>query len=145
MKLNLHEECRTLRAFGPAAMTTVAGLAGKIIDRKGYNGVEFVVNYGAVTATNATISVVVKEGDTSGALTSVADTFLCGTEALAALPAQATARTSGTGKFVSTRVGYKGNKRFVQCSIAASTVTNATVVSGTAVLFAPEAAATASP
>lgn len=142
---DLHNNCRVLRALGPVAMTTAAGLAGKIIDRKGYGGVEFVVTYGTVTATNATIAIVVKEGTTSSALTSVADADLLGTEALAGLPAQASSRTSGTGKFVATRVGYKGKKRYVQASVGALTVTAATIISIDAILHNPDVAATANP
>lgn len=142
---DLHNNARALRALGPVAMTTVAGLAGKVLDRQGYGGVEFIINYGAVTATNATITPVVKEGDVTGTMTSVADASLIGTEALAALPAQASARTSGTGKFVSTRVGYKGNKRYVSCGIAALTVTAATIIGITAVMHSPGIAPTANP
>jgi hypothetical protein len=134
---DLHNHSRTMRALGPVALTTVAGLAGKVIDRQGYGGVEFLVAYGSVTATNATITPVVKEGDVTGTMTSVANDDLLGTEALAALPAQATSRTSGVGKFVNTRIGYKGNKRYVSCGIASTTVTAATVVAIGAVLHSP--------
>jgi hypothetical protein len=126
-------------------MATTAGLAGKVIDRQGYGGVEFLISYGSVTATNATITPVVKEGDVTGTMTSVANADLLGTEALAALPAQATSRTSGTGKFVTTRVGYKGAKRYVSCGIAALTVTAATVIGITAVMFSPSLSPTSNP
>lgn len=142
---DLHNNARSKRVLGPVALTTVAGLAGKIIDRQGFGGVEFLIAYGAVTATNATITPVIKEGDATGSMTSVADADLLGTEALAALPAQATSRTSGTGKFVTTRVGYKGNKRYVQASIASTTVTAATIVSIQALLHNPSIAPTANP
>jgi hypothetical protein len=142
---DLHNNSRTLRALGPVALTTVAGLAGKVLDRQGYGGVEFVIAYGTVTSTNATITPVVKEGDATGTMTSVANADLLGTEALAALPAQATSRTSGTGKFVSTRIGYQGAKRYVSCGIASTTVTAATIVSINAVLHSPELAPTANP
>ena len=149
MSLNkdLHNNIRTpaRNALGPVALTTIAGLAGKGIDRQGYGGVEFIIAYGAVTSTNATITPVVKEGDVTGTMTSVADADLLGTEALAALPAQATSRTSGVGKFTSTRVGYKGNKRYVSCGIASTTVTAATIVNIEAVLYNPAIAPTANP
>lgn len=142
---DLHNNTRAVRALGPVALATVAGLAGKVIDRQGYGGVEFIINYGTVTATNATITPVVKEGTATGTMTSVANADLLGTEALGALPAQATSRTSGVGKFVSTRIGYKGNKRYVSCGIASATVTAATIVSITAVLHSPSLAPTANP
>ena len=142
---DLHNNCDAQRALGPVAMTTVAGLAGKVLDRQGFGGVEFIINYGSVTATNATITPVVMEGDATGSMTSVADAYLLGTEALAALPAQATARTSGTGKFVSTRVGYVGTKRYVSCGIAALTVTAATIIAISAVMHNPQVAPVANP
>lgn len=142
---DLHNNVDVQRALGPVALTTVAGLAGKVIDRRGYGGVEFAISYGAVTATNATITPVVMEGDATGSLTSVAAADLLGSEALAALPAQATARTSGTGEFVSTRIGYIGSKRYVSCGIASTTVTAATIVSIAAVLHNPSLAPVANP
>lgn len=144
---DLHTTIRTpaRNALGPVALTTVAGLAGKVLDTAGYGGVEFVISYGSVTATNATITPVVKEGDVTGTMTSVADADLIGTEALAALPAQATSRTSGVGKFTSTRIGYKGNKRYVSCGIASATVTAATIVSIAAVLHSANISPTANP
>jgi hypothetical protein len=142
---DLHSTVRPTRALGPVALTTTAGLAGKVIDVAGYGGVEFVIGYGSVTATNATIVPVVKEGDATGSMTSVADADLLGTEALAALPAQATARTSGVGKFVTTRVGYKGSKRYASCGIASTTVTAATIVSIQAVLHSANISPTTNP
>ena len=71
---DLHNNIKVVSALGPVAMTTSAGLAGKVLDRKGYGGVEFVVSYGAVTATNATIAIVVKEGDVTGTMVLVPET-----------------------------------------------------------------------
>lgn len=140
---DIHNNARTLVALAPAALTTVAGRTGKIIDRKGYGGIEFLVSYGSITATNATITVGLKEGDATGSLTSVADADLLGTEALAGVAAGA--RTSGVGKNVSKRVGYRGNKRYVQLNIVSSTVTAATIISSTAMLHSPTVAPTANP
>ena len=145
MMKDLHNVISPKRALGPVALTTTAGLAGKVIDTEGYGGVEFIINYGSVTSTNATITPVVKEGSVTGTMTSVADADLLGTELLASLPAQASSRTSGTGKFVSTRIGYKGNKRYASCGIASTTVTAATVVGITAILHNPNVAGTANP
>lgn len=140
-----HNNIKALRALGPVAMATTAGLAGKVLDRQGYGGVEFLISYGSVTSTNATITPVVMEGDATGSMTSVADSNLLGTEALAKLPAQASSRTSGVGKFVTTRVGYRGTKRYVSCGIAALTVTAATVISIAAIMHSPAVVPTANP
>jgi hypothetical protein len=117
-------------------VAAVAGAAtGKVIDTQGYQGVEFIINYGTVTATNATVTPVIKEGSVTGTLTSVADADLLGLEANAAIAVAAT-RTSGVSKNVVKRVGYIGSKRYVSCNIL-QTVTAAAPVSVTAVLNKP--------
>lgn len=141
---DLHNNCRSVRVVEPVAVgTTGTGQTGQIIDRQGYQGVELVVNYGAVTATDAVFTVVVKEGDVTGTMTSVADADLLGTELLAGLAAIAT-RVDGTSEKVSKRVGYKGDQRYVQANIS-STVTAGTPVGITAILHSPVVAPTANP
>lgn len=118
--------------FGAEAAGAVTG---KVIDRAGYEGVEFLINYGSVTATNATIIPTVKEGDVTGTMTSVADANLLGLELNASIAAAAT-RTSGVSKNVTKRVGYIGTKRYVSCSVA-QTVTAAVRVAVVALLGRP--------
>lgn len=131
----LHNNITVRRVVSPVAIgTTGTGKTGVIIDRQGYGGVEFLVAYGTVTSTAAVFTVVAKEGDVTGTLTSVADADLVGTEAAAGLAAAV--RTSGTTKNVTKKVGYKGNKRYVQLNIS-STATAGTPVGIDAVLFNP--------
>jgi hypothetical protein len=141
---DLHNNSRAQRVVPPVAVgTTGTGQTGKVIDRQGYGGVEFICGYGAVTATNAVFTVTVKEGDVTSSLTSVADADLLGTELLAGVGATAS-RVSGTSKNVVKRIGYKGLKRYVNASVK-STVTAGTPVSIEAVLHSPMNAATANP
>lgn len=140
---DLQNNIRAMRCIGPVACGVAGtGVTGKIVDRKGYNGVEFVVGYGSVTATSATITLTVLEGDATGSMTSVADADLIGTEALASLAAGA--RTSGTGKFVNKRIGYKGNKRYVTVK-EVPTATAAAIVNVSAILFNPTVAPPSNP
>jgi hypothetical protein len=140
---HLHENMRTVVGVAPVAIgTTGTGQVGKIIDRSGYSGVEFLIAAGTITSTAAVYTVTVKEGDVTGTMTSVADADLIGTEALAGIAAGA--RTSGTGKNVTKRIGYKGTKRYVQCGIK-STATAGTLVGITAILHSPRVAPTANP
>lgn len=111
---DLHNNVDTARVLSPVALTTTAGAAPKIVDLQGYQGCEFLISYGPVTATNATITPVVKEGDATGAMTSVADANLLGLEANATL-GQAASRTSGVSMNVNKRIGYIGTKRYVTC------------------------------
>lgn len=116
MARDLFNAVKVVRAIFPQAVGTSGagnGVTSPIIDRLGYESVLFDIAYGTAGATSDTITPVVFEADaTDGSFTSVADADLIGTEAAAALPAQATARTSGVGKNVSKKVGYKGIKRY---------------------------------
>jgi hypothetical protein len=115
---DLHNNIKTVRAIEPKAIGTTGIANGSLspaIDLQGYSSCEFVINHGTAGATGDTTSVVIYECDTAtGSFTSVADADLLGTEAAAGLPAEATARTSGVGKNITTKVGYVGNKRYVK-------------------------------
>ena len=122
---DLHDNIKYVRSIEPVAVgTTGTGKTGKVVDRAGYQGVELIVGYGTVTATNATITPTLMEGDVTGTMTSVADASMIpnsGAEALAAIAAAAT-RTSAASKNVTHRIGYIGTKRYVSCNVK-STVT----------------------
>lgn len=141
---DLHNNARTKTVIAPVAIGANATKSGKIIDRQGYGGVEFLAAYGAVTTTGTIVTLVVKEGDATGSMTSVADADLLGTEALASLLA-ATPRASGTTKNVSKRVGYKGNKRYVTVDAVQTGVTSVGCVGVMALLHSPYSAPTTNP
>jgi hypothetical protein len=133
---DLHSNVRVIAATPPRAIgTTGTGQVGAVIDRQGFGGLEFLVSYGTVVATGASVSATVRHGDTSGALTSAADYELLGVELHAGLAAGA--RTSGTGKNVVTKIGYRGPKRYVQLALR-STVSAGIPVSVSALLFDPQ-------
>lgn len=141
---DLHNNIRAQKVIAPVAIGANATKTGTVIDRKGYGGVEFIASYGAVTTTGTVVTLVVKEGDVTGTLTSVADADLLGTEALASLPA-ATPRTAGSTKEVTKRVGYKGNARYVSVDAISTGVTSVGCVSVEAILHSPGVAPTANP
>lgn len=140
---DLHNNAKQSLAIIPAAIGANATKAGPIIDRRGYGGVEFLISYGSVTTTGTIVTAVLKEGDVTGTLTSVADADLLGTEALASLAAGA--RVAGTGKEVTKRVGYIGSKRYVQLSLVQTGTTSVGAVAAAAVLFNPEVAPISNP
>lgn len=143
MSKDLHNNVRTLTIITPAAIGANATKSGLVKDRQGYGGVEFIAAYGSVTTTGTIVTLVVKEGDATGSMTSVADTDLDGTEALASLLAGA--RVAGTGKEVTKRVGYKGNKRYVTVDAVQTGVTSVGCVAVTALLHTPSLAPTTNP
>jgi hypothetical protein len=140
---DLHHNIKQSLAIIPAAIGANATKTGLIIDRQGYGGVEFMVDYGSVTTTGTIVTAVLKEGDVTGTLTSVADADMLGTEALVSLAAGA--RVAGTGKEVSKRLGYKGNKRYLQLSLVQTGTTSVGAVSATAILHCPTLAPVSNP
>lgn len=135
---DLHNNISAVVCIEPVAVgTTGTGKTGGVIDLQGYGGVEFICSYGAITATDAVFTVVVKEGDVTGTLTSVADADLLGTELLAGVIAAT--RTDGSSEKVVKRVGYKGGSRYANCSIS-STVTAGTPIAVEAILHSPNVA-----
>lgn len=140
---DLHNNIRTKTVISPLAIGANATKSGIVIDRQGYGGVEFIASYGAVTTTGSVVTLVVKEGDATGSLTSVADADLLGTEALASLLAGA--RVAGTGKEVTKRVGYKGSKRYVTVDAVQTGTTSVGVIGVAALLHSPNNAPTDNP
>jgi len=141
---DLHANIKQVQAIIPAAIGPNATKTGAVIDRQGYGGVEFLVSYGSVTTTGSIVTVICKEGDVTGTLTSVADADLLGTEALASLLA-ATPRTAGTTKEVAKRLGYIGNKRYVQINAVQTGVTSVGSVDAIAVMHSPRIAQVSNP
>lgn len=141
---DLHSSIKVMLALAAVAAGATGTTAGKIIDRKGYGGVEFLVGYGAIPTTGSSVAVIIKEGDVTDTLASVADTDLIGTEALAAVAA-GTPKSSGVSQNVVKRVGYKGNKRYVQLSVLNAGTTSAGLIWADAVLFNPHVAPVSNP
>jgi hypothetical protein len=140
---DLHENSKAVRVVGPVAIGANGTLAGKVISRKGYGGVEFVASYGAIATTGTVVTLVVKEGDATGSMTSVADADLIGTEALASRLGGAT--TSGVGANVAKRIGYKGSKLYVTCDAVKSGTTSVGCVAVNAIMFDPQIAPVSNP
>lgn len=141
---DLHDNIRTKTGIVPAAIGANATKTGLIIDRQGYGSLEFLVAYGSVTTTGTVVTLVVKEGDVTGTLTSVADADLLGTEVLASLLAT-TPRTAEVSKEVTKRIGYRGAKRYVQINAVQTGVTSVGVVGAVALLGDPNYAPTTNP
>ena len=145
MSINdLHSNMRTKTCITPVALGATGAITGLVIDRQGYGGVEFIASYGSITTTGTAITLVVKEGDVTGTLTSVADTDLIGTETLAAFAA-ATPRTAGTTKEVTKRIGYKGVKRYVNVTLNHTGTTSVGAVDVVAILHSPHLAPQTNP
>lgn len=143
IKRDLHNNMKQVLAVAPVALGATGAVTGRVIDTKGYTGVEFLVEYGAITTTGTVVTPVLYAADATGDLASVANSDLIGTEALAGLAAGA--RASGTGQLVTKRLGYKGNKRYVRLNLNGTGTTSVGIVAASAILFNPEAAPVSNP
>jgi hypothetical protein len=104
---DMHNAIKVVHAITPQAVGTSGIANGKlsaIIDRQGYDSVEYIYQAGATASVaDQVVPVVYECATTGGTFTSVADADLLGTEAALVLTA------AKTGK-----VGYRGNKRYTR-------------------------------
>lgn len=139
MSRDLHSNIKPVRVLSSVALTTTLGAAAKIVDRAGYEGVEFIINVGSRSTTGGSIGFVMKEGAVTGTLTSVADANMIGLEANIAIPAAASL-VSGTHKNVVKRIGYIGLQRYVTLIPANAGSMTSCPVGITAILSGPHVA-----
>lgn len=132
MARDLHNNIDIIASIAPIAVgTTGTGQTGIVVDTRGYDAKEIEFSYGAITATSATFTPVVLEGDVTGTMTAVANADLLGTELAAGLAAAT--RVDGSTEKVTKRIGYIGNKRYLRADIS-STATAGTPVGANIIL-----------
>ncbi len=104
---DMHNNIKVLTAITPAAVGTSGIAGGKlsgIIDRRGYDSVEFAFNYSTAGAsTDQIVPVLYEAAATGDSFTSVADADLLGAETAIVISA------AGASK-----IGYIGNKRYLK-------------------------------
>ncbi len=127
MARDLHNNVNWVESIDPVAVgTTGTGQTGAVVDRRGYDSVECLIQYGAITGTGAVFTVTLLEGDVTGTMTSVADADILGSESNAGLAAAT--RVDGSTENVAKRLGYIGDQRYLRVDVS-STVTAGTPVS----------------
>lgn len=138
---DLHNHIKPVPAISPAAARTDnTAIESAIIDRKGFESLEFLINIGTNTDTNATFAVLVEDGDDSGLSdnAAVADAELLGTEALAGFTVADDVECR--------KIGYVGNKRYVRLTITPAANDSGNIfVDAIAVLGHPHQGPTANP
>lgn len=141
MSRDLHHNIKAVRVISAASLGATAGggAVGKIVDRNGFESAEFVVNVGAIVATNASVTAVVKEGDATGSMSVATAANVLGSLIIAAATA---ARVSGVSKNFVKRIGYIGPHRFASVNLV-PTVSGAIIAGAEAVLGHPHYGAVA--
>jgi hypothetical protein len=99
-----------------------AAVATEIIDMQGVSALTFAIATGSLADADATFAVLVQESDASNmaGANAVADADMLGTEALAGF-------AFGDDNKVF-KIGYKGSKRYVTCTITPSNNTGAALL-----------------
>jgi len=110
-----------------------------IVDVQGYDSLTFLIGAGTMADVDATFTVLVEEGDAANLsdAAAVADADLIGTEALAGF----TFADDGEAR----KVGYKGTKRYVRCTVTPAANASAAPIAIIPVLGHPAQVPTPNP
>lgn len=136
---DLHNNIHVKRAISPVSVADTTAQVGEIIDRQGYDSLEYLIAIGSVADADATFTVLLEEGDAANLsdAAAVADADLLGTEALAGFQFDDDNEVR--------KLGYKGNKRYTRLTITPVANASAALLSAVAVLGHPASAPTANP
>lgn len=135
MSKDLHNNITFTKAISPQAFSADTPLVSSVIDRLGYQAVEFALLIGSIGDANATFAVLLEDADEVGfnvTNAAVADKFLLGTEALAGFQYDSDNTTK--------KIGYSGSKRFLRLTVTPtgnSETPSAAYFAAVAVLSAP--------
>lgn len=127
------------RSISPVSVADNTAQVGQVIDRKGYDGLTYLIATGSIADADATFTVLLEEGDAANLsdATAVADADLIGTEVLAAFQFDDDNECR--------KLGYKGTKRYTRLTITPVNNASAALLSAVAVLSSPMLAPTANP
>lgn len=126
------------RVISPVSVSDNTAQAGQAVDRKGYDGVTYIIATGSIADADATFTVLLEESDASGSgYTAVSDDDLIGTEVLAAFQFDDDNECR--------KLGYKGTKRYTKLTITPVNNASAALLSAVCILSGPQVAPTANP
>jgi len=136
---DLHNNIHPLRCISPVSEAGTTALVGQIIDRQGYESLEYIIATGSIADADATFTILLEEGDDSGLsdAAAVANENLLGTEVLAAFQFDDDNETR--------KLGYVGTKRYTRLTITPVANASAAVICAVAILGNPAIAPTANP
>lgn len=136
---DLHNNIAPKRVISPVSVSDNTALVGQIIDRQGFNALEYIIATGSLADADATFTVLLEEGDNSALsdAAAVADGDMLGTEAQASFTFAADDKVF--------KLGYVGNKRYTRLTVTPAGNASAAVIAAVAVLGEPFSAPTANP
>lgn len=132
--IDMHSVIDVRPAISPQVATNNTALVSAIIDRKGFDALEFVIATGDIADADATFTALVEDGDDPALAdnAAVADEGLLGTES------EASFRYDDDDSAF--KIGYRGNKRYVRLTITPANNTGNAAISAMAILGGPHLA-----
>lgn len=125
---DLHNNINVKPVISPQVGTDNTAMVGAIIDRQGYESLEYIIATGTLADADATFTTLLEEGDAANLsdAAAVADADLLGTEALASFTFASDDKVF--------KLGYKGNKRYTRLTITPAANTGNAPIAAVAVL-----------
>lgn len=136
---DLHNNIHVTRAISPVSVSDTTAAVSQIIDRQGYQSLEFVIATGSIADADATFTVLVEDGEVANLsdAAAVTDANLLGTEVLAGFQFDDDNETR--------KIGYIGDKRYVRLTITPVANASAALFAAVAVLGHPNYTPTINP
>jgi len=127
---DMYNNIKQLNALDIQAISTNTTTAGEIIDTQGFDSLTFIFQTGTIT--DGDYTVLIEEGNESDLsdAAAVSDGDLLGTEAGASF-------TADTDDNKTSRIGYRGNKRYVRLNVVSANTTSGATVGAIAILGHP--------
>ena len=126
-----HNNIDVKRVISPVSVADTTAQVGQIIDRQGFDTLEYVIATGSIGDADATFTVLLEESDDSGmsAANAVDDKYLLGTEVLAGFQFDDDNECR--------KLGYIGNKRYTRLTVTPVGNASAALLSAVAILGKP--------
>jgi hypothetical protein len=139
MAKDLHNNISVRRCIDPQSVSTNTAIVSAIIDRLGYETLEFLICSGTIASATAIFSVTAEHGDSPTLADTVAITDPSPTLLLGTLAGASFTFASPSSQF---RVGYIGNRRYVRITITTTLNAAAALIAALAILTMPTKAPT---
>jgi len=131
MARDLHNEIAVRRAIDPQSVATNVATVSSIIDRQGYESLEFVIASGTIASGTAVFTTTIDHGESP----TLADAAAVPVDQLLGTTAGASFTfASPSSQF---RIGYGGGKRYVRLTITTTSNAAAALLTALAVLTDP--------
>ena len=136
MASDIHNNLEVRRAISPVSVADNTAQVSQVIDRKGYDALEFFIETGTIASGTATFAVTMDHGEASN----LSDALAVPSDQM--VGTLATAGFSFSNPNVTRKVGYIGGKRYVRLTITPAANAAAALLTAVAVLGNPAIAPT---